>query len=173
MTDTPALQRRRRTGACAPVQSPDHLLIFDLLGVLARRFSADPASFLTEVNSALELRDAVHHGYKPQRKSVTAPSRAVLAFAEVTDEAARYFLELGNPARSPNALPAGLGISGGEVGADSQMAPSSEPDEITSGQAAELLGVSAERVRQLARKHHIGGGRTTPAGTSGMWPAPT
>ena len=66
MTDTPAqppgqaeggARARRRSRAAA--QPPD-LLMFDLLGVLARRFGADPASFLTEVNAALELRDAVH-----------------------------------------------------------------------------------------------------------------
>ena len=136
-------------------EPPD--LMLGLLGLLARHFGADPASFLTEVNSALELRRAVHLGYEPRRKSVTPPSRAVLAFAEVTDEAARHFLALGNPAQSPNALPAGLGIPGGEVGAGSLMAALSEADEITSGEAARLLGVSAERVRQLARKREIPG----------------
>jgi hypothetical protein len=153
----------------APVQQPDPT--FDLLWLMARRFGADPASFVADLNSALELRAALHYGYYPARNSVPEPSQAMLAAAEVTDEAASYVLALGHASQSPNPLPAGLGIPGGEVGADSQMAALSEADEITSGEAAALLGLSSASASSSVSNRSMDG-RTTRAGMSGMWSGP-
>jgi hypothetical protein len=123
--------------------------LFGLLELLARHFGADPACFLTEIKCALDLREAIGRGYYPPRGSVTAPSRAVAEAAEVIEAGARHFLALGNADHRTSGLAADLGMPVDEVGAGSQAAGSWPQDEITSGEAAGLLGVCAERVRQL------------------------
>jgi excisionase family DNA binding protein len=143
--------------ARTPKQQPD--LMFGVLALVAQSFGADPASFLTELNASLDLTEAIHRGYRVRPGSVPAPSRAMVAAKEAIESAARHFLALGNASQSPNALAAGLGIPGGDVGANSLMAASSEAGEMTVGEAAGLLGVTAERVRQLARAGVIKGRR--------------
>jgi excisionase family DNA binding protein len=150
------LARARAAGMPKPLTAPPDV-ITELLGVVARQAGADPASFLSEVLIALRVRALLLRGVYPPRGKPREPETVALVAADVIEKAVCFYLAAGDGAASPSALPASLGIPGGEVGADSQMAGLSEADEITSGQAAELLGLSAERVRQLIDEHKIDG----------------
>jgi hypothetical protein len=116
---------------------------------------ADRAGFLGELLMALHVHDMAGRGEYLPPKRVEPRSEAMAGFASLVGAAGVRYQAAADISKSPNARPAGLETTGGLVAPGFQAGASSVADEITLRAAADLLGLSPERVRQLVHADEI------------------